>query len=273
MPIYGEAKTRNMARSVLPSTRARSARDELAAIKRKNRRRVRQHLSRAVTQPVNSVPGRYALEDTPAHDWDPWDEEAQDHALEYYPDKSIGYAVRDRRSGDKLGPIQRWAPAISAHLEPSERYAYVAARLPKNLIGWHALTHLAYTDGIALDYEHRHHYTSYHTYADEHARRCEIVREAAIAFYTELCLEGGQRCLPRADADSGFGVPLPANVGEVEAFVGEVTSPLAYARSLLAVVNLYERITHRRTCYPSELRTLRRTPGRWGTLTIAGWPR
>jgi hypothetical protein len=271
MPIYGEAKTRNMARSVLPSTRRRGARADLAAAKRKNRRRVRQRLGRAVHQPVSSLPPHYGWEDVPATGWSGWDEEAEDYTLEYYPNKRIAYAVRDRRGGDKLGAIQRWAPAVSAHLPLEDRYAYVAARLPQNLIGWHALTHLAYTDGIAIDYAHRRRWTVSDAQHQLRAQRCEVVRLAAVAFYTELCLEGGQKALPRPDADGDFGVALPANVGEVEAFVGPLTSYAAYARSLLALVVHYERVTHKRTCYPTFLREMRQSPSRWGASYVAGW--
>lgn len=132
--LYGQEKAREIARSVLPSTRRRSARIDLAHLKRSHRRRIRQTL----------------------HDWVGYDDplDFEGHIYDYdRPTPHSSYwggltgIVDDRRNGDKLGALLRWAPAVTAHLDnPEDRYMAMKAVLGDNLIGRHALSHLAFMD-------------------------------------------------------------------------------------------------------------------------------
>lgn len=129
--LYGPEKAREIARSILPSTRRRSTRTDLAYLKRASRRRVRQTL----------------------HDWAGYDDplEFEGHIWDYHSPNphhdgywgGLSAIVDDRRNGDKLGALLKWAPAVTAHLDdPEDRYMAIKAILPDNLIGRHALSHL-----------------------------------------------------------------------------------------------------------------------------------
>lgn len=122
---YGDEKRRQMVRSILPSTRRRSAKANLRRVKKSNRAFVRRELRATVLDP--------------------------DHLDEVdlrYPYKEIRDAVQERRAADKLNHFERWAVAVTAHLpEPDGRLAKMVATLPKNLVGWHAVSHLrGYTE-------------------------------------------------------------------------------------------------------------------------------
>lgn len=132
--LYGPEKVREIARSILPSTSRRAARQNAAMVKRANRRRTRQTL----------------------HEWakyiDPY--EFEGHIFDYgEPGGGCNYGWWDlgtikevmwhRRNYDKLGAFLRWADAHTAHLETNEeRYMAVKRAMPDSLIGRHALTHL-----------------------------------------------------------------------------------------------------------------------------------
>lgn len=132
--LYGPEKVREIARSILPSTSRRIARENAVMVKRVNRRRTRQTL----------------------HDWarfeDPY--EFEGHVFDYNEPGgayvsgwwglgSIKEVVEYRREYDKLGAFLRWADAHTAHLVTAEeKYMAVKKAMPDNLIGRHALTHL-----------------------------------------------------------------------------------------------------------------------------------
>jgi hypothetical protein len=116
---HGPAKRRDIARSVLPSTRRAAARHELARLKRAARRRLRQELAHLDRDDlVDRVDPRG------------------------YPTREIRDVVWDRRLGDKLGPLLRWARATTRDLPSGDRLDAVARVLGDDLIGRHAISRL-----------------------------------------------------------------------------------------------------------------------------------
>jgi hypothetical protein len=124
-------KIRDMARSVLPSSARKGARDNKAIIKHKNRHKVRQALREW------------------RHEIDPYDYEGfadHDYIYGYAGDQNIKMAVNDRRGADKLSVVH-WAERLCAtklaDLCEEERLEYFRKVMPDNLIGRHALGHIA----------------------------------------------------------------------------------------------------------------------------------
>jgi hypothetical protein len=143
--LYGPEKVREIARSLLPSTRRRHARESAARLKRTTRRYARQSL-RAWARYENPY-------DYEGHIYD-YDEPSPHHAY----GGTIKDVMWERRNGDKLGAFLRWADAHTAHLEsPEDKYNAVKKAMPDNLIGRHALTHLgpAYDTGNPYEYRWR----------------------------------------------------------------------------------------------------------------------
>jgi hypothetical protein len=122
-----DQKTKDMSRSVLPSTGRRSARDNRRIIHRQQRAR---ELA-AVTA--------YRRDGEP-------DSVTPDVRGAYGPD--ITQMVWHRRSQDKVGPLVRWAEAtISADpvlrsAPRAEQVAYFARLMPDTTIGRHAVQHI-----------------------------------------------------------------------------------------------------------------------------------
>lgn len=117
--IYGDQKIKQMARSILPSTRRHWARWAKKKSSRKLRNQARQ-LVRLET-----------------HD----DVRAESVIIRH---DAFNFYVRDRRDADKLHHFERWAVKVTKTLEqpPEGKLAKMRALLPKNLIGEHALSHL-----------------------------------------------------------------------------------------------------------------------------------
>jgi len=168
--FYGDEKRREMARSILPSTRRKSARYELREVKQRNRHQIRQALRKVLRD-----------EEFEADD---------DVDLFYYPDEKISYIVSERRAADKLGHFEKWAVEITKDIEdPSTRLSYMRSILPKGLIGEHALTHLRVyeefrTDEFRYGFRLRPALTPEEKKAEEkavrerrHARRVRLLRE------------------------------------------------------------------------------------------------
>jgi hypothetical protein len=116
-------KDRDMARSILPSTDRRSARGAKAHVARARRAAVRQEL-RGVRHLA---------------DLDEWDRRFD---LGRDTNREMRHVVQRRRSADKVNPFQRWAVVITRELRPLDRLPAMRGRLPRNLIGAHALSHL-----------------------------------------------------------------------------------------------------------------------------------
>lgn len=120
--LYGDEKTREMVRSILPSTSDTKSRDM---------RRVRRKYRRKANQVCREL----------ARDPDLWDDEGVE-----FPDRErdidINMLMRERQGYDKLNHFERWAVKVTDGLEPDARMAKMRAILPDNLVGWHARTHL-----------------------------------------------------------------------------------------------------------------------------------
>jgi hypothetical protein len=118
-------KDRDMARSILPSKNGRPARAAKATIKRARRSAVRQALR-----------GARGLADL--DEWDLDDDLVRDREMSI----EIRQEVRWRRQGDKLNHFERWAVQVTRDLRLEDRLSSMAARLPRGLVGDHALSHL-----------------------------------------------------------------------------------------------------------------------------------
>ena len=120
-------KIKDMVESVLPSTRARSARAERRLIHHRERARVRAALHQVI-----------GLQDPDDYLGD----------LHYQDKSSIGTLVAERRAADKVGPLIRWAERTVetsdrlATADRAVRLAHFRALLPDSTIGRHALDHI-----------------------------------------------------------------------------------------------------------------------------------
>lgn len=135
MPIYGEAKQRNMIRSILPSTGRKRARTSLAMAKRHNRRYIRQALH-------NVALDVELWEETTGYDEYPYEDRG-------WGEYSIRQIVSDRRGADKVAPMMRWAPSQVEGVRREDRMSKLLAILPKNTIGRHAASHVDKTEAFA----------------------------------------------------------------------------------------------------------------------------
>lgn len=168
--IYGDEKRLEMARSILPSTSAGTFKKRKKWVKKANRAEVRNALR--VTQ----------LDE---------DNEPSDKVdIHGYPDHEIRYLVGERRGADKVGPFMRWAVEVTRDIPLESRLSYVRGLLPKNLIGEHAVGHVAFLEEFRVG-EHRTWYSNYtrETHAEVEARRAT---EAAARIETlkEICRSG-----------------------------------------------------------------------------------
>lgn len=157
-------KTRQMARSILPSTRRDFAVKKLKLIRHQNRAATRDAL-------------RHLDED-----WEPTD----DVDLCWYPTKDIRKVVQERRAADKIRHFERWAVIFTADIpEPDGRLAKMRAILPKGLIGDHAISHLERCAQFERD-KHRYGWRSFTpskklTSEERDARRVRLLQEVCRA--------------------------------------------------------------------------------------------
>src|SRR5579884_1193576 len=131
-------KRRDMARSVLPSRARARARAALAGVRRHHRRAVARELYRL----------RGPLDDASVVEFDLG-------VHERYPDHLVRDEVRARRDADKVAPLVRWAVVSTARLRLEDRLSHLAAMLPADLIGAHALSHLGDRSELTPDGPHR----------------------------------------------------------------------------------------------------------------------
>jgi hypothetical protein len=127
--VYGDEKTLEMARSLLPSTNREPARKSRVTTHRAERRRVRLQAARLTRDPEDS-------EDLPGPDKG--------------PDVEIRQMVRWRREGDKVAPFIRWAKARARAMPQESRMSHIRSLVPQGVIGEHALFHLRHQE----DFEH-----------------------------------------------------------------------------------------------------------------------
>jgi len=128
MPVYGSNKKRTMLRSVLPSTARKTVRADLATLKRKSRRALRQALHNV------------------AVDIERWDEQAGFDDILYIPRRQYsddyGFIVSERRGADNVAALLRWAPSQVKGVRLEDRLSKFRAMLPHNTIGRHAASHV-----------------------------------------------------------------------------------------------------------------------------------
>ena len=123
--VHGEEKAREMARSLLPSTRRVIVRREKATIHRAHRRHFRGQMRQLAREP----------------------EDFEDRAdLEDEPVTEIRWVMRGRRSADKIPPFLRWATARALPMPRDSRLSHIRALVPRGLIGDHALSHLQHEE-------------------------------------------------------------------------------------------------------------------------------
>lgn len=143
--LYGTAKRREMARSLLPSTARKTSAARLAGIRRRARRNTRQQLRSLITPGGPGTVGD--AYDTPVD-------------LRAWPQREIRDAVWERRLYDKVAPFQRWAVATTRHLPAESRLHAVWAIVPHNLIGRHALSHVDHLEHFKGHLPERERYTT-----------------------------------------------------------------------------------------------------------------
>jgi len=137
MPTYGAAKRRDMIRSVLPSSRYRTASADKRTTNRRLRRAVRLNLARL--------------------DGDDLTDRAYANigAAEGWYRRDIYEIVFDRRQGDKASALERWAPHQVAHIRIEDRLSRMAAMLPDSTVGRHALDHLRWLPEFEVEPRYR----------------------------------------------------------------------------------------------------------------------
>ena len=119
--LRGDEKALEMSRSVLPSTRPRSARREKARLSRGARRGARAQLTSLL------------------HDLEEWEDCP---GLEEVSPQDRWRMVSSRRGADKVNPFIRWATEKTRDVPRDLRLAHVRGLLPPGLIGDHARSHL-----------------------------------------------------------------------------------------------------------------------------------
>lgn len=152
-------KTRDMARSILPSTSRRSARDNRRISHKRARALNRARLHRAST---------FGWDTDEAGD--PFDDYTTDlgNRSRWFDDTLVG----SRQAADKVNPLIRWATVLIDR-DPvlrdggyDERYRYFAGVLGDTLPGRHALSHLEHLFGRRNPHEYGH-----WAYEQQQARR------------------------------------------------------------------------------------------------------
>ena len=126
---YGDDKIKDIAESILPATRnaARAARRARRHIHRTARAQTRMELIAGGDGRDASTSARRA---------------------------SVRQMWR-RRQSDNLSALFRWADRTTRHIaDPEDRYLAVKAAMPDNLIGRHALSHIAHLDGFRRPGDH-----------------------------------------------------------------------------------------------------------------------
>lgn len=214
------AKRRDRARSLLPSSARSSARRDLQAVRRRHRRAVRQSLA-GLHQEAVCVCGDEEDYLTAGVDNSPCS--LCGYVEPDYPLSDHLWAVWDRRSADKLGPVLRWARLecdaecaelgvdVLGYAEAADLLRRLRSELPDGVIGWHAMSHLRFEieprriwgsrrSGHASEQrvEHLAHIARWALENGLHGKlnRQTHVHTAHRAFDEELCVELGQDYRP-----------------------------------------------------------------------------
>jgi len=167
MSSYGEAKKRDMARSILPCTARKTFRELIAGEKRASRSRVNQELS-LLRGPAKDVAELY-----------------EDSATDYnqYPNREINSLVWERRECDKVAPVMKWAVVVTDGVRKEDRLSRFAAMMPDSTIGRHAVDHVAWMEEFRVGHPHEWTYRSRVSSVDPEV--ANFIRYAAIAALVE----------------------------------------------------------------------------------------
>lgn len=121
MPTYGDNKKRDMARSILPSTKKGGQKD-----RRRIHKRARTH-ERALMGDCES-------------------EESDFCSVEKSRNLETRNFREERRFKDKVGPFSRWAERSTLSIPQENRLSYLKSIVPDSLIGEHAVSHVEWKD-------------------------------------------------------------------------------------------------------------------------------
>lgn len=181
---YGQNKLKDVMESVLPS-RMRSAHYDKQDIKQKNRRVINRQLAR--------------IDNT-----DTYLDDSRVGNLNYYPNKDIHYLVLDRRGADNVSALMQWAEfrvKKEGITDPHDRYDFVKRLMPDNLIGRHALTHVAQVNGFCdgtdegfgsdCEIHGAPRYARYFNHAERRLREMEREKDNYVRFFSELIEKPG----------------------------------------------------------------------------------
>lgn len=156
MPTYGAAKKRDMARSILPSTKKNGQDD---------RRRVHK---RARTQ-ERALMGCA---------WDDEDADPDFDTVEHTRTYEVRDMVEMRRYKDKAGPFMRWAERVTKDIPQENRLSYLRTLVPDSLIGEHAVSHVEWKDHFRDPSDPANNYRHYPSIKErEKAERDRLVRQ------------------------------------------------------------------------------------------------
>lgn len=161
-----DEKSKDMQRSVLPSVRRKAAREERRQIHKRARARERDPLGEA----------RKTV-DAADVDPDPDFREGRRKAATHW-------MVLDRRAADKIGPLTRWAvrtveaDSVLRDAALSGQVAHFEALLPADLIGQHAVFHIAWALEWEFHPDARRHYWGPPPGPSREERRARVVMDA-----------------------------------------------------------------------------------------------
>lgn len=213
MSSYGLAKRRDMARSVLPSSRRVGARWDKAHLNRVHRRTVR--------RATNQIESHYDLGTVceqcgDYHDWHidcDTDLTERGYNTIRTADRrwriDMGYAVDERRT-DKLAALYRWAPTQVNHIRLQDRLTKMKTIMPDTVPGRHAIGHLEGDEAFRVEHPSYWRYyqprdPNYNYDEDKFIRAC---RAAQIIDYITWVWENGligvfNRFLAEPDIERG----------------------------------------------------------------------
>lgn len=130
MPTYGNSKKRDMARSILPSTKKDGQKD---------RRRVHKKARTAERALMGCA-------------WEDGDADLDFDTVEHTRSHDTRNMVDERRYKDKVGPFSRWAERVTMNLPKQNRLSHLRSLVPDSLIGEHAVSHVEWKDHFNVEH-------------------------------------------------------------------------------------------------------------------------
>ncbi|MBJ6765644.1 hypothetical protein JGU66_33235 [Myxococcaceae bacterium JPH2] len=119
--LYGDEKSFEMSRSLLPSTARQEARQRRARVSRANRRESRLRMARVLRDEAFA-------------------EDCSELSLD--SSREMAFVVSDRRHSDKVNPFIHWAIERTRDIPRDSRRTLVRSLVPPGVIGFHAVFHL-----------------------------------------------------------------------------------------------------------------------------------